>query len=189
MRRGGASIGPPSERLAGLLAGDLPGHRRENDDGGRSRFIPVGHGPVLEVSARIERRFLGRTEIAVFETAYPVAMPEGAKLAITHSGRVKRVGLRATVKEGSDEALLTLVEAIGADETLMQASLPLDFTSFEVFGMSSGCRARIELMGASHVAIALPPIRSYVHLHPDQRESLLATLGELGRVLRHHARA
>jgi hypothetical protein len=43
--------------------------------------------------------------------------------------------------------------------------------------------ARVELMGASHVAIALPPMRSYVRLYDDQREALLSTLAELGRAL------
>ena len=42
--------------------------------------------------------------------------------------------------------------------------------------------ATVELMGASYVSIAFPPMRSYIRLYPDQREALVATFGELERV-------
>lgn len=185
MRRA-ATTDPPSARLARLVAGDLPGHKREAGEGGRLRFVPIEGGPALEVSGRTERRFLGRTEIAVFESIFPAPIADSSTIEIKHSGRLKRSGLVATVKTGG-EASMRLAEAIAADGRLAEVSLPRDFTSFEVSVGTSGCRARVELMGASHVAIALPPIRSYVHLHPDQRESLIDTLVRLGEVLQEHA--
>jgi hypothetical protein len=61
--------------------------------------------------------------------------------------------------------------------------MPLDFTKFEIHGDAAGSRVRVELMGASHVAIALPPIRSYVHLYPDQRDAMVACIEHLARAI------
>ncbi len=183
MRRTGSRPGPPSSRLVALIAGDLPGHRRETGDGGRIRFVSSEGGPDLEVSSRIEKRFLGRTEIAVFEADLVVSWPEESTIELRHTGGLRRSGVTATLVAGGDAARRAAA-ALASDRRLTQALLPLDFTRFEIHGGPAGCRARVDLMGASHVAIALPPIRSYVHLHPDQRAAMVAGLEEVRRVLR-----
>ena len=174
--------GPPSSRLLTLLAGDLPGHRRKSGDDGRVRFVPVDGGLTLVLSSRIEKRFLGRTEVAVFEADLGLSMPEKSAIELRHTGRLRRTGLEAVVIEGGLPAR-RVAGAMATDPELSQALLPLDFTRFELHGDPAGCIARVELMGASHVAIALPPIRSYVHLHRDQREAMLSGLEELRRVV------
>lgn len=183
MRRRLNRLGPPSARLAGLIEGDLAGFRREAGVGGRVRFVPVGDGPVIEVGSRIEKRFLGRTEIAVFEAELDGSLPEESIIALKHTGALKRSGVTAVAVEGGDAAQ-SVAEALASDQKLAEALLPLDFTSFELHGNAAGCRARVELMGASHVAVALPPIRSYIHLHPDQREAMVTGIEEAARILR-----
>lgn len=103
-------------------------------------------------------------------------------MELRHTGGMRRSGLTAAVLQGDGRAQ-RVAEALGADRGLAEAALPLDFTRFEIHGESSGCWSRVELVGASHVAIALPPIRSYVRLYPDQREALVAALTEVDRVL------
>jgi hypothetical protein len=168
--------------LVTLLEGDLPEHRRETGDDGRIRFTSAEGGPVLVVTSRIEKRFLGRTEIAVFEVDLGVALPEQSIIELRHTGGLKRSGVTADVVEGGDAAR-RVAEALATDPILSEALLPLDFTRFEVRGDPDGSRAWVELVGASHVAIALPPIRSYIHLYPDQREAMVRGIEEVRRAL------
>lgn len=178
----GSETGPPSSRLTGLVGGDLPGHQRVDDGEGSVRFAPGDGGPILELRSRLERRFLGRTEIAVFETGYETSFPQPFAVELRHAGKFRRSGV--TVTRRDDTAVSERVaEAFDADPELSEVALPLDFTHFEVRGGKEGCRARVELVGASHVAVALPPMRSYVRLYPDQREALVRSFTEVGRIL------
>ncbi len=174
--------GPPSSRLAGLVEGELSGYRREAGDEGRVRFVPVADGPVFELASRIEKRFLGRTEIAVFRAGIDVSLPEESVVALRHTGGLKRAGVTAVVVEGGESAE-RVASALATDDSLTEPLMPLDFTRFEVIGGPTGCRAEVELMGATHVAIALPPIRSYIHLYPDQRDALTRGLEAVRRVV------
>lgn len=182
MGRTSTKPGLPSSRLVTLLEGDLPGYRRETGDDGRIRFVPTDDGFVLEVASRIEKRFLGRTEVAVFESDVGRSLPEKATIELKHTGGIKRSGVTAALIEGGDAAQ-RVTEALASDARLADAVLSLDFTRFEILGDRIGCRARVELMGASHVAIALPPVRSYIHLYPDQREAMARGFAEIRRVL------
>lgn len=136
----------------------------------------------MEVASRIEKRFLGRTEIAVFRSDIDVSLPEESIVALRHTGGLKRTGVTAVLVEG-DESGQRVAAALASEQSLAEALMPLDFTRFEVIGGPAGCRAEVELMGASHVAIALPPIRSYVHLYPDQLEAMTGGLEVVRRVV------
>lgn len=146
------------------------------------RFVPVGEGPILELASRIEKRFLGRTEVAVFRADIDRAVPEESIVALRHTGGLKRTGVTAVVVEGGESGE-RVASALASDSSLAEVLMPLDFTRFEVICGPDGCRAEVELMGASHVAIALPPIRSYVHLYPDQREAMTRGLEAVRRVV------
>jgi len=174
--------GPPSSRLAGLVEGELSGYRRETGDDRRVRFVPIGDGPVVELASRIEKRFLGRTEIAVFRAGIDRSLPEESIVALGHTGGLKRTGVTAVLVEGGESGG-RLASALATDPSLAEALMPLDFTRFEVICGPAGCLAEVELMGASHVAIALPPIRSYIHLYPDQREAMTRGLEAVRRVV------
>lgn len=174
--------GPPSSRLAGLVEAELSGYRREAGDEGRVQFVPVADGPVFELASRIEKRFLGRTEIAVFRAGIDVSPPEESVVALRHTGGLKRTGVTAVVVEGGESAE-RIASALATDRSLTEALMPLDFTRFEVIGGPAGSRAEVELMGATHVAIALPPIRSYIHLYPDQRDAMTRGLEAVRRVV------
>jgi hypothetical protein len=146
------------------------------------RFVPIGDGPVVELASRIEKRFLGRTEIAVFRAGICRSLPEESVVALRHTGGLKRTGVTAVLVEGGESGG-RLASALATDPSLAEALMPLDFTRFEVFCGPAGCCAEVELMGASHVAIALPPIRSYIHLYPDQREAMTRGLEAVRRVV------
>jgi hypothetical protein len=177
------ALGQLSSRLAGLIEGDLAGYQREADEDGRVRFVPVGDGPVLDVASRVEKRFLGRTEIAVFGVNLDVGFGGAGTIELRHTGRIKRTGVTTLVMNGG-ESVQRLASALASDRRLAEALLPLDFTRFEIALGVDLCRIELELMGASHVAIALPPIRSYIHLHPDQRKAMIAGIEEIDRVVR-----
>lgn len=181
LRRRVSAPGLPSSRLAGLVEGDLSGYRRETGDEGQVRFVPA-EGPVLEMASRVEKRFLGRTEIAVFQVVLDVSLPEESVVALRHTGGLKRTGVTAVLVEGGETAQ-RVAAALGSDPGLAEALMPLDFTRFEVIGGPGGCRAEVEVMGASHVAMALPPIRSYVHFYPDQREAMTGGVEAVRRVV------
>ena len=180
-RRRVTASGPPSARLVALIEGDLAGYRRETGGEGWVRFVPAGEGAALEVVSRIEKRFLGRTEVAVFRTDIDVSSAESI-VALRHTGALKRTGVTAVLVEG-DESGQRAAAALSSDRRLAEALMPLDFTRFDVIFGPAGCRAEVELMGASHVATALPPMRSYVHLYSDQREAMTRGLEEVRRVV------
>lgn len=82
-----------------------------------------------------------------------------------------------------DDAIRDLAGRIEKDEGFVAAILPLDFTRFALQSDGIEWKTNVELMGASLVAIAFPPIRSYVRLYPDQLQALTATFAELDRVM------
>jgi hypothetical protein len=170
-------------RLLRLLAGDLPGHWVEQSSPGRARFVPVNGGPVIDVRERVDRRFLGHNEIAQFQSSAPATSPGPAHLRIRHTGRLKRDGVEVTVTDG-DESVRALARAIEADVPFVAAVLPLDFTRFEIRRRDRGWLCTVELMGASYVSLALPPMRTYVRLHTDQREALVDSFSAVIAVIR-----
>lgn len=172
--------GPVGGRLIGLIAADLPGHRLTREDG-TAIFVPDGDGPVLEVSVRVDKRFLGRTEVARFRMRVPAAGLGPARLTVRHRGRLRREGVDVVVAVGTTEAV-ALAEALSSDPEFAAAALALDFTRFDIDLDGENCIVTIELIGGSLVSIAFPPIRSYVRLHEDQREALMASLGALERL-------
>lgn len=173
---------PVSGGLIGLIDADLPDHRLVRDADGAATFVPEGGGPVIEVSVRAEKRFLGRTEVARFQVRVPTGGLEPAQLQITHTGRLRREGVDVVVEHGSEEAV-DLAEAIASDRDFVETALALDFTRFALELDGESCVVTVELMGASLVSIALPPVRSYIRLHPDQREALVAGLSGICRLL------
>ena len=82
-----------------------------------------------------------------------------------------------------DEAIRRLAERIATAESFTSAAMTLDFTRFEVVRVDGVWSSTIELMGASFVSLALPPMRSYVRLHADQRQALVDTLTALNNQL------
>lgn len=82
-----------------------------------------------------------------------------------------------------DSAAVDLARAFESDAVFAASILPLDFTRFDVELSAGQCVATVELMGASFVSLALPPMRSYVRLHPDQRKALVASLSALANVI------
>jgi hypothetical protein len=61
--------------------------------------------------------------------------------------------------------------------------MTLDFTRFELVRADGQWSSTIDLMGASYVSLALPPMRSYLRLHADQRQALVETLTALNSLL------
>ncbi len=174
-------------RLLRLLQGDLPGHRLERTATGATRFVPVGGGPAIEVNERVQRRFLGHIESARFVVRIP-ARSDGDRglgstnLEIRHRGRLKREGVTIDVRSG-DESAHKVAEVIGGNPGFVAAAMRLDFTQFTVALEEGEWVVTVELMGASFVSLALPPMRSYIRLHVDQREALIASITALSSVV------
>jgi hypothetical protein len=154
----------------------------ERTQSGIALFVPSDGGPVLEVSERVEKRFLGHFETAQFNMRIPSPGSEQARLQVRHTGRIKRQGVAVEVLEGGTGAI-DLARALDSDAEFVSSSLPLDFTRFEVAVSEEQCLATVELMGASFVSLALPPMRSYVRLHVDQRVALISSLSALTAVI------
>jgi len=169
-------------RLLRLVQGDLPGHQLEHADEGVSRFVPIEGGPTIEVTERVDKRFLGHIETARFVVRMPAAGSGPACLRIGHRGRFKREGIVVEVVSGDDAAHL-LADDVGSDVDFARATNPLDFTRFEIECAEEQWIATVELMGASFVSLALPPMRSYVRLHADQRDFLIASLTALSSLV------
>lgn len=180
-----AEGGLPSSRLVALLAGDLPGHRLERDARG-CRFVPLQGGPALTVTERVERRFLGRTEIAQFRMEIEDPSSAPARLQVRHTGRLKRGGVEVVVDEG-DEVAEQMAASLRHNDRFSEATLTLDFTRYDVAHVDGVWKVTVELMGASHVKIALPPMRNYVRLYPDQRDALLNSFEALSTTVRQRA--
>jgi hypothetical protein len=134
---------------------------------------------VFEVRERVDRRFLGHTEVAQFLMTVEGAPGPTAHLRVGHTGKLNRQGIAVVAREG-DEAAKRLAAEIEGDESFAEPSLILDFTRFDAHRSDGEWSVTVELMGASFVTLALPPMRSYVRLHPDQRDALLTALAALG---------
>lgn len=173
--------GPVGGRLIGLIAADLPGHRLTREKDGTAIFVPDGGGPTLEVGVRVEKRFLGRTEVARFRTVIPARSSGKGRLSVTQTGRFRRQGIALQVAEGT-ESTARFAGTLRVDPEFAESATRLDFTRFDIDLDGENCIATIELMGGSLVSIAFPPIRSYVRLHEDQREALMASLVALERI-------
>jgi hypothetical protein len=168
-----------SADLIELVAGDLPGYRLDRRARGLAVFVPESGGLPLEVTERLERRFLGRTRVAVFGASFPSSgWPDGI-LRLRHAGGFRRTG----VSLEADEEHSTLADLLQSDQAFVTTTTTLDFKRFEIEVREGRSRVTVELEGASLVAIALPPIRSYVRLYPDQRQALVAGFEALRRLV------
>lgn len=165
--------------LIELVEADLPGHRLTNRLHGTATFVPESGGPMLKVSERVERRFLGRTWFARFEVNFPGQLWSDGRFKVRHTGRFRRSGI--ALVGGEDDFLLG--NALESDHRFVAAVTALDFTLYEIEVRGASCSARVELMGASLVSIAFPPVRSYIRLHPDQRDALISSFEALGRLV------
>lgn len=167
-------IGPAGGRLLSLIAADLPDHSQADDSDGLAVFVG-GDGSELVVGSRVKRRFLGRTETAVFQTTTAAPAIGPAHLRVRQTGMLRRGEVVVEVVAGSEEAG-ALADRLSSDPELTSAVGVLDFTRFELVFEDGRCTTTVELVGGSMVAIALPPIRSYIRLHPDQRHALIRCL-------------
>jgi hypothetical protein len=167
--------------LADLVAADLPGYHRRPAEQGAVHFDPDNGGMPLEMTQKVERRFLGRTTVARFHSTL-VSPADKCRLVIRHKGFRRRAGIEVSVVEGGVFASAIALK-LEDDRDLIQAIAPLDFKRFELRSDGETWRTTVELVGASLVAIAFPPIRSYVRLYPDQRSALISTFHSVSRAL------
>jgi hypothetical protein len=174
-------IAPASGRLLGLIAADLPDHSPIGKADGLTVFVAVD-GTELVVGSRVKKRFLGRTETAVFQASTHAPGRGPALLQVRQTGVLRRRAVETRVSAGEADAA-RIAATIAGDQSFQSAAARLDFRRFEIELDRDACTATIELVGASMVAIALPPIRSYVRLHADQRSALLDSLHALRRVV------
>lgn len=171
--------------LLDLVDRDLPAHtlRHEGPGSPRARFSPDGPGVELEVSEHVERQFLGRSTTAVFAVRCPADAGDDVRLVVRHTGRFRRSGVDVVVRVGGHGARTT-ADRLLADDGFVATALALDFRRFEIARADREWSVTVELVGATLVSIALPPLHHYVRLYPDQRVALLACLDAVCATLR-----
>nr|WP_274387960.1 DUF3156 family protein [Salsipaludibacter albus] len=146
-----------------------------------SRAVVEVDGRPLELHVTTRGRLLLR----ITETAFVVTGPDRAaaggrpvQLRVGHTGMARRTGIRVAVENGGEPARRLAARLRGSGD-LVAAMLPLDFTDFTVVEEDGRLLARIVLMGASMTRMRVPPTTTYVRLHDDQRDALLATVDAL----------
>lgn len=164
-------------RLLDLVDRDLPAHTIQPGGAGatHAHFAPVGTGVELEVSERVERQFLGRSTTAVFAVRCPAGAGDDVHLVVRHTGRFRRSGIEVVIRAGGHDAQVT-ADRLREDDGFTTTALALDFRRFDIARVDGEWSATVELVGATVVSIALPPLHHYVRLYPDQRAALLACL-------------
>ncbi|HSK22710.1 MAG TPA: DUF3156 family protein [Egicoccus sp.] len=167
--------------LADRVAGDLDGCRLDRVAPDRA-LVETADGPRCWWTVRADRRRLLVMHNSVFHLDGPPA-DDDATIVLQHTGQLRRSGLRGRVRGSDRGAGGALRDRLLADGELAAASLPLDFTRFEVRPVDGRWRAELELMGGAYVRTRLPPSTAYVRLSPDQVAALLATVAVLHRRL------
>lgn len=181
----GAGHGSPPRGgdLLTLLAADLPGCelRRGRDV---TSLVLVEAQPRFLLEVQVERRRLLTLQTSIASVVGPATDVDAAtRLVLHHRGQLRRTGLKAKVDGGDDVEVRGVRDRLLADDELRDASLDLDFTSFVVAPVDGHWRARLELMGGSHVRTTLPPSSRYVGLPTEQLRALVATIAVLRRRL------
>ncbi len=136
-------------------------------------------GQSFAVRAATRGRMMLRITDSTFVATGP-AWPDPLALEATHSGRLHRTGMAMKVRTGNASAH-AMAEHLAADPALRDAALPLDFTRFGITAEDGHLTSSITLMGASMTRMRVPPNTSWIRLHDDQRDALLATMAALDR--------
>lgn len=169
--------------LLSLLSSDLPGHNLERDAVAQGRFVPKSRGlPGFEARERVITHFLGHVTVTVFTHRPPGTDPGRGRASLRTSGTIRRTGLDPKVIDGNGDAE-SIATFLCDDPAFRESALDLDFKRFELIGDRDGWTAEIELVGASQVVTAIPPIRRYIRLYPDQRDALLGVFRSMDMVL------
>ncbi len=165
------------DAVLGRVLAELAPDRHERIAGDRVA-VDVG-GRSFVVRAVTHGRMLLRITDSTFVVTGPT-WDAPLRLEVTHAGRVRRTGTAVRVLTGGPEAQV-LADRLEADADLAAAALPLDFTDFRITADDGHLVSSITLMGASMTRMRVPPNTSWIRLHDDQREALLATMAALER--------
>jgi len=170
-------------KLLQLVAVDLAQHRFEMGPPHQGRFVAQGGGlPNFEAQEEVVKNFLGHLTVILWRFSLPAPPAEPGWAVIRSSGRIRRMGIEGLTKEGDaafSESVGRLIDHAGFARALQV----LDFKRYEIHRERSSWRADVELIGASEVIAALPPMRRYIRLYPDQRSALLGSFMAMGQVL------
>lgn len=174
----------PGVTLAHLRR-DLAGLDFEPLGPGLARFVTAGGVP-FEARERTQSELLMHLVLVEFSLCVPSCEEGPARLALRHTGLVRREGLAIRRMAGQGEALDALVQALESDPALRAALMPLDFKRLELERTGRTWQVRLEHMGASEVVNRMPAFRRYIRLDGSQRALLLDALQALARLLAQH---
>ncbi|MFQ5967353.1 MAG: DUF3156 family protein [Acidimicrobiia bacterium] len=170
-------------KLLSRIAVDLRQHELELASPNRGRFLTKGGGlPSFDVHEDVIKNFLGHITVVVFGYSMPAPEGRSGHAVLRNTGRLKRTGVEAVVKEG-DAAFTEAVDRLITNKGFERALIELDFKRYELRREANVWRAETELIGASEVITAFPPKRIYVRLYPDQRSALLGSFTAMEQVL------
>lgn len=174
----------PGVTLAHLRR-DLAGLDCEPLGPGLARFV-TADGVPFETRERTQSELLMHLVLVEFSLCVPSREEGPARLALRHTGLVRREGLAIRRVAGQGETLEALVHALESDPALKAALMPLDFKRLELERTGSTWQVRLEHMGASEVVNRMPAFRRYIRLDGPQRALLLDALQALARLLAQH---
>ena len=166
-----------------MVAIDLSQHRLEMDHPHHGRFVAQGEGlPSFEAHEEVVKNFLGHITVIMWRFSVPAPSGEPGWAVIRTTGGLRRIGVEGLTREGDaafSESLGRLVGHAGFARALQV----LDFKRYELHRERTSWRTEVELIGASEVIAAMPPMRRYIRLYPDQRSALLGSFMAMEQVL------
>lgn len=150
---------------------------------GSARYALADGSLAFEVRERTESQLLMHLVLCEFRLQVPCPQQGTARLALQHTGALRRSGLRWRRLRGEQSWQARLEQALAHDPALQQALMPLDFKRLHL-DLAGGCwTLTLEHMGGSEVVNRMPAFRRYISLNPAQRDLLLAALKGLARLV------
>jgi hypothetical protein len=168
----------PGTTLARLVR-DLPGLLPEPLAPDRVRLSQPGASWTLEVTERPQSHLLMHIVTCRFCVSLPGSAAGKALISISHTGLIKRKGLRGVIRKGHSTSLAGWLNQMLADPTVCAALLPLDFKFLSLIQDEHGWRIEMEPFAASEVVNRFPSYRRYVRLTHDQAQHVLTSLSLL----------
>ncbi|MGE7955584.1 DUF3156 family protein [Pseudomonas sp. NPDC089530] len=150
---------------------------------GLARFTWAAGGFGFEVQELPQAQFLMHLVLCEFRLRVPTRPGPVARIDLRHTGALRRQGVAACLKQGTQEQWSGLLASLPSDPQLLAALLPLDFKRLQLQRDEQGWWVRLEHFGASEVVNRLPGFRRYIRLSAEQRHALLAAFVRLHSLL------
>ncbi len=118
-----------------------------------------------------------------FQLCVPALQGGDVRLELRHSGAIRRTGVAVVYRDGDRQRFAQVREHLMNQQALLAALMPLDFKRLTLECRDGQWHLALEHMGGSEVVNRMPAFRRYIKVSAEQREHLLASLGQLNEAL------